>query len=302
MINFNVIKSIESAIMEDLGGTFDITSNFLPASSESGFQIIAKTDMVFCGVEIINAIFNHPTFIFNLDKKPEFNINFNDGQYINSGEIIIKGRANIRFLMQIERVILNYIQHMSGVATATSNFIKKLTDEISNEKNKKILDKENLPFLKTKITDTRKTIPNMRYFQKYAVKCGGGSNHRFGLNDCIMLKDNHIEAFGGIESALTEIFNKKPHYISVIVECDTLEQVEIALKFPCHILLDNMRIEDIIKARILRKNLNKNNIFEASGGVNINNISTYNGLVEYVSIGALTHSFSACDISLDIIR
>ena len=177
--------------------------------------------------------------------------------------------------------MLNLIQHLSGVSTLTQKFVGALNDK------------------KIKILDTRKTLPNLRAIEKYAVLKGGGKNHRFNLSDLILIKDNHIAAAGGISQAI-ELAKKNQQNLKIEVECDTLAQVVEALKSkPDIIMLDNMKIADIKKAIAL---IGKKCQIEISGGVNLQNIKKFAGLkVDFISVGSLTHSAAAADIGLDVI-
>jgi nicotinate-nucleotide pyrophosphorylase (carboxylating) len=181
-----------------------------------------------------------------------------------------------------ERLILNLIQHLSSIATLTNRFVSKLDNN------------------KIKILDTRKTLPNLRFLEKYAVKCGGGFNHRMNLQDQILIKDNHISAGGGIKNLLNKVANKN---ILVEIECDTYQQVSEAVIFlPNIIMLDNMEISEIEKSiKLIRASSPKTQI-EVSGGINIETIKNYRHLdIDFISIGSLTNSCQNVDIGLDFI-
>ena len=199
--------------------------------------------------------------------------------------MILKGTANAAEFLIAERISLNLIQQLSGVATKTAYYMKLLEGT------------------KIKVLDTRKTIPLFRSFQKYAVKCGGGENHRFGLFDMILIKDNHIAAAGSIEKAIKSAILVNKNNLKIEVECESLEQVQSAIKFPIHrIMLDNMSVQNInIATKIIRTSAQKIEI-EVSGGVNLKNISEFKNCdIDFISIGDLTHSISSVDISAKIL-
>lgn len=262
-------------LSEDLGIGGDITSNALIDDNlEVNFKISARNDLVVCGIDIAKWYFKK----FGIN---EFKCDFRDGQKISKGTAIIYGKSNARTLFMLERVILNFMQHLSGVASLTNLFVNETYGT------------------KAIITDTRKTLPGLRMFQKYAVTCGGGKNHRLSLDSTIMIKDNHIAASGGLEQAINKAQSSNHHYAKVIVECDTLEQVEEALKFNTEIiLLDNMSVDMLVNAVKINNN---RAILEASGGVNLGNVKAIaNTGVDYIAIGQLTHSAPAVDIGIDI--
>ncbi|MBU6140490.1 MAG: carboxylating nicotinate-nucleotide diphosphorylase [Proteobacteria bacterium] len=260
----------------------DITSDLtIPKNCLISFEIKTREQIIFCGKEIIEEVF------FQLKKsakfknsKLDFRILVKDGDVLKSEESIARGHGDAKLIFAAERVILNFIQHLSGVATTTREFVTKLA-------NKKI-----------KILDTRKTLPGLRDLEKYAVKVGGGKNHRHNLAEMILIKDNHIVAAGGVSQAI--LAAKKSRTKKIEIECDNFKQVAEAVKSrPDIIMLDNMKVAEIKKcAALIRAHKIK---IEVSGGVNLQNIKKFSDLdIDFISVGALTHSARAVDIGLDL--
>ena len=273
-------KIINDALDEDLSGLGDVTSNLtIPENKKIKFQIVTREKLVLCGVDVVILIFNEVARRFNNNNELKIKRYFIDGKILPKNSIIISGLWNARLVFVAERVALNLIQHLSGIASET----RKYVDLVANKK--------------TKILDTRKTIPNLRILQKYAVKVGGGQNHRMGLYDAVLIKDNHIAAANGIENAV--ILARKAQMI-IEVECDNLDQVEEAINSKADIImLDNMSLMQIKKAVKL---IGKKAKIEVSGGINLKKIKAISKTgVDYISVGALTHSVKAVDIGLDII-
>ncbi len=275
-------KIISAALKEDKA-LRDITSDLtIPARQAVNFEINAREEIIFCGSEVIKETFSQLKKSAKFkDSKLQLIQIIKDGDNVKSGQTIAKGQGDARLIFAAERVVLNLIQHLSGVATQTHKIVKKLN-------NKKI-----------KILDTRKTIPGLRIAQKYAVKVGGGSNHRLDLAEMILIKDNHIAAAGGIEMAIKAA--KKALGKKIEVECDNFKQVVQAVKSsPDIIMLDNMNADEIKKCSAeIRKN--KKIKIEISGGINAQNIDQFSNLdIDFISMGALTHSVRAIDIGLDI--
>jgi nicotinate-nucleotide pyrophosphorylase (carboxylating) len=277
--------TIESALREDR--VFDdITSDLTIGDNNSPikFQINCREDLIFCGnlviTEVIKQLQNSSKFAGQ-----NFNLEFlaKDGDSISKFQNIAQGTADIKIILAGERVILNLIQHLSSIATSTNRYVTELNSN------------------KIKILDTRKTLPNLRYIQKYAVKCGGGYNHRMNLQDRILIKDNHISACGGIKNALQKTLNKN---LSVEIECDSYLQVKEAIEFnPDIIMLDNMSIDEAQKSiNLIRNNSNKT-LIEVSGGINLATIKNYRHLdIDFISVGSLTNSCQVVDIGLDFIK
>ncbi len=274
---------INLALAEDIGSG-DITTDAIVSQNVKGkAYVVAKEDMVLSGIGIFKRVFQLTPS--NGDFK--FKNRFTDGEIVKSGKIIIEMSGNMRSLLTGERTALNFLQRMSGIATLTKKFVDEIAS--ASPRNDKV-----------KIIDTRKTTPNLRILEKYAVRCGGGVNHRFGLYDGILIKDNHIKAAGGITKAVKKIREGAAHHLMKIeVEAKSIKEVGDALKCKADvIMLDNMDIPAIKKAVKL---IDKRALIEVSGGVNLSNVSEIAGTgVDYISIGALTHSARAVDISMEI--
>jgi len=277
-----IARIVEMALAEDCA-LMDVTSDLtIPAKKVISFEINAREQIIFCGTKIILAVFEAlkkaPKF---KDAKLDLKITARDGEATSPAKSIAFGKGDAKLIFAAERVMLNLIQHLSGVATLTQKFVQEL-------ENKKI-----------KILDTRKTMPNLRSLEKYAVLQGGGKNHRFNLSDMILIKDNHIAAAGGVAKAI-EAVRKNSKKLKIEVECDTCEQVAEAIKSrPDIIMLDNMSVGDIKKAI---KIINKKSQIEVSGGVNLKTIKKFSELeIDFISVGSLTHSARAVDIGLDIV-
>ena len=273
-------KIISIALAEDKALN-DITSDLtLPKNHQVFFAIKPRVEIILCGIDVIKICFDELRKSKKFSNaKLKLNFKAKDGDGIKPLKSIADGYGDARLIFAAERVILNLMQHLSGVATSTNNFVKLVKN--------------------TKILDTRKTIPGLRTLEKYAVVVGGGKNHRMNLSDMILIKDNHIAAAGSITKAIlaAKKANKK---LKIEVECDNLKQVEEAVKSsPNIIMLDNMNVDEIKQAK---KIIGKKCQIEISGGINTNNIKDFANLgVDFISIGALTHSAKSVDIGLDII-
>ena len=272
---------IKQALREDIGKG-DITSNLLiPKQHQSRARLLTKENSVIAGLEIFRLVYEV------LDIETDIRFLKTEGQRVSKNSVLGFISGNTRVLLKGERVALNVLQRMSGIATSVSMM-------------KSLLNNKDI-----KIVDTRKTTPNFRMFEKLAVKIGGGENHRFGLYDMILVKDNHIEANGGIESTLKNLRKvKKSPELKIEVEVKNLfefEKVLIAGSGVVDIvMLDNFNIQDVKKA--IKINRDRFNI-EISGGINEKNINKYSKIdgIDYISIGSLTHSVKSIDISLDFI-
>lgn len=277
-------KIINEALNEDLGRIGDITSNFtILENTKIKFKISNREPIILCGAKIGLQIFDEVQKRFKI-KDLKLKTNYKDGDFLKKDSIIIEGSGNAKTVLAAERLVLNLMQHLSGIATQVKEYVNETKGT------------------KAKILDTRKTIPNLRVLQKYAVKSGGGSNHRMALYDGILIKDNHIAAAGSIENAVNIARNglkKMRKKMPIEVECDTLLQVEEALKSKVQIImLDNMNLDQIKKAVKLIDGKAK---IEVSGGVNLKTVGKIAKTgVDYISVGALTHSVKAVDIGLDI--
>lgn len=273
MLDLNLNDLIEKALKEDVG-TGDITTlSTIPADKTITGRFIAKEDGILCGTEVVRAVFDF------VDSNIELNFANKDGDKIAKGDVIATVSGLAQSILTGERLALNLLQHMSGVATRTYEAVEKVKGT------------------KARIADTRKTTPGLRVLEKYAVKCGGGSNHRFNLADGVLIKDNHIEAAGGITAAAEMARRNIPHTLKIEVEIETFEQLEEALAAGADIImLDNMSNEDMKKAVEI---VAGRAITEASGNMGEKDLRAVAETgVDLISIGALTHSVKALDISL----
>lgn len=270
---FYVDDLIKNAIKEDINYV-DISADYLiPETQEDTAYFVSKADGVLCGLDIALRVFEllDPNFTAVCYKK--------DGDEIKKGDRIADLKGKTSLLLKGERTALNLLQHMSGIATATNKAVK-------------IVEGTN-----AQITDTRKTLPGMRALQKYAVTCGGGKNHRFNLSDGAMLKDNHIDAGGGITNAVNALRAKLGHMVKIEVETRDLNEVREALAVGAEIImLDNMTCEMMKEAVEICGGKAK---LEASGGITLETLRAVAETgVDIISIGALTHSVTAFDISM----
>ena len=272
-MKLNADDLILSALKEDITSE-DISTNSVMRHYQLGeVELICKEDGVIAGLEVFKRVFE----LLDADTKVEFTVK--DGDKVKNGQKLGVVRGDIRILLSGERTALNYLQRMSGIATYTRTVADML--EGTN----------------TKLLDTRKTTPGMRIFEKYAVKVGGGYNHRFNLSDGILLKDNHIGAAGGVKQAVTMAKEYAPFVRKIEIEVENLEMVKEALEAGADIImLDNMSIEDMTKAVELCKGKAET---ECSGNVTKENVAKLTCIgVNYISSGALTHSSPILDLSL----
>ena len=274
LLSNQFIKSTcKLALNEDLYPSGDITSDLINNNINKKVKMISNQSGIIGGLEFAKETFKL------IDKKIKFIIKKKEGSYIRKGDIVAIIEGNLKNILIGERVALNFVSHISGIASKTNKFVR-------------------LAGKKTKVCCTRKTIPNLRVLQKYAVKLGGGINHRFNLSDEFLIKDNHLSSEKNFENIIKRaIKNKKRRKITV--EVDNLKQLHkiYGLKFDT-ILLDNMSIQNLKKAVKLVK---KKYTTEASGGVNLNNIKKIASTgVDRISIGMLTQSVSAIDVKLEI--
>lgn len=268
------VKAIIALALEEDIGTSDITTETtIPADAIAHGRFIMKEDSVICGLPVCREVFN------TVDPTIEFTPHINEGDFAKKGDIIAEVSGKARSVLTGERTALNLLQRLSGIAQSTSKAVKSV--EGTN----------------AKITDTRKTTPGLRVLEKYAVRVGGGTNHRFNLSDGILIKDNHITASGGITAAVTAAKKNAPHTLKVEVEVETFEQLEEALNAGADIImLDNMSCENMAKAVEI---INGRAITEASGNMGERDLlEVAKTGVDLISIGALTHTVKAADISL----
>ncbi len=268
---------IRQALLEDLGHGNDVTSeNIIPSDARATAVMHARSRGVIAGVGVAEQVFKmvDPT----LETR----------RYVNSGEAVLKGKeilsiqGSAQSILAAERVALNFISHLSGVASATAQYVEAVKGS------------------KARICCTRKTLPGLRSLQKYAVLAGGGANHRFGLDDAILIKDNHIAIAGGIGPALDNVQTHSGHMMKIEIEVDTLDQLKEVLTHGGAdvVMLDNMDVATLQKAVAM---IDGALITEASGGVTLKNVAEIAATgVDYISIGALTHSVIALDVGLDI--
>ncbi|MDR0659789.1 MAG: carboxylating nicotinate-nucleotide diphosphorylase [Prevotellaceae bacterium] len=268
---------IALAIKEDIGDGDHTFLSCIPPDAKGKMKLLVKQEGILAGVEIAKQVFT------TLDPEVKIEVLLKDGTPIKYGDVAFYVEGRVQSLLQAERLALNLMQHMSGVATQTNQYVKKLEG------------------LKTKVLDTRKTTPGMRALDKLAVKIGGGENHRMGLFDMILLKDNHIDFAGGIENAI----RKAQQYLKNIgrklpieVETRSLDDIRKAMEVGGiqRIMLDNFNLEDTKKAVEL---INGEYETESSGGINFDTIRAYAKCgVDFVSVGALTHQIKSLDLSL----
>lgn len=269
----NIDRYILNALREDITSE-DVTTNAIMRDAVLGqAELICKQDGIICGLLVFQRTFEL------LDDEAVFETSVKDGDFVKNGQVIGVIKGDIRALLSGERTGLNYLQRMSGIATFTNSLVKELAGK------------------KTKLLDTRKTTPNMRPFEKYAVKVGGGTNHRYNLSDGILIKDNHIGAAGSITKAVTMAKEYAPFVRKVEVEVETLEQLDEALAAGADIImLDNMDNDTMREA--VKRVAGKAET-ECSGNVTKERLAEIADIgVDYVSAGALTHSAPIMDISL----
>lgn len=270
---FYIDDIIKTALTEDINYIDSTTDLLIPEDDISEAYFMAKDSGVLAGVEVAARVFKL------LDENIEVKFLFKDGDRVQKGDVIAEFKGNTAAMLKAERTSLNLIQHMSGIATYT----RKCVDLVEGTN--------------ASVTDTRKTLPGLRPLQKYSVVAGGGKNHRYNLTDAAMLKDNHIDAYGGITAAVNALREKAGHMLKIEVEARTLEDVKEALDCKTDvIMLDNMSCEEMKKAVELTAGRAK---LEASGNVTLDTIREIAETgVDIISLGALTHSVKAFDISM----
>ena len=275
-MGLNVDNLILSALREDISSEDVSTNAVMPEKKEGVVELLVKQDGVVCGLSVFERVF------YLLDPSTKCSFSAKDGDDVKKGQKIGEVRGDIRVLLSGERTALNYLQRMSGIATYTRN-VAKLLDGTS-----------------TKLLDTRKTTPNNRIFEKYAVTVGGGHNHRYNLSDGVLLKDNHIGAAGGVRNAVKMAKAYAPFVRKIEVEVENFDMVREAVEAEADIImLDNMENEEMRKSIELIRSAKHRIEIEVSGNVTRENISRLTGLVfDYISSGALTHSSPILDLSI----
>ncbi len=270
---------VEEALREDLGHGDVTTASLVPGNLRGLGLLRAKQDLILCGIQVAEEVFQL------VDEELAFIPLKKDGEEVIKGEVVAEVRGRVSSILQGERVALNFLQHLSGVATYTKKFVEKVKD------------------LPVKIIDTRKTLPGFRVLEKYAVLCGGGANHRFGLSDGVLIKDNHIKACGSVKRALKLAKEKLSHVYRIEIEVKNLEELAEALEAGAEaILLDNMDTRTLREAVRIARQKNPSVLLEASGGVTLENVREIAETgVDLISIGRLTHSAPAVDLNLKIV-
>ncbi|MFS0725045.1 carboxylating nicotinate-nucleotide diphosphorylase [Paenibacillus sp. 1P07SE] len=276
--NEALIVQIQGWLAEDVGSGDISTMTTIPAGSTSRAVIHAKQDGIIAGLPVAEQVFRV------VDKALLFKPLVQEGDFITSGTVIAEVEGSTHSLLTGERLALNLMQRLSGIATKTRSFVDQVSD------------------LPVRLVDTRKTTPGHRMLEKYAVRVGGGANHRFGLYDAVMIKDNHIKGAGGIREAVEAARRRIPHTMKIEVETESFAQIEEALASGADIImLDNMGLDAMANAVSHIRQQAPHVIIEASGGVSLGSVRGIAETgVDVISVGALTYSFDALDISLDL--
>jgi len=282
MINLDELTVfIDRALREDIGEGDHTSLACIPSLNKGKAQLLIKEKGILAGVEVAKKIFHR------FDPFTKTTVFMNDGVKVFPGDVVFTVEGRIISILQCERLVLNVMQHMSGIATQTGQYVEKLART------------------STKLLDTRKTTPGMRLLDKEAVRIGGGGNHRFGLYDMIMIKDNHIDFSGGIEKAIDTVnryLEKRGKMLKIEIEARNLNDVERIIEHGSihRIMFDNFNIENTVKAVEM---VNGHYETESSGNINLNNIRDYALCgVDYVSVGALTHHVNGLDMSMKAIK
>ncbi|MEA2104108.1 MAG: carboxylating nicotinate-nucleotide diphosphorylase [Candidatus Cloacimonadota bacterium] len=265
-------KIIKYALEEDFRYRGDITSQAIFTAEKGEYKLVANDKGILCGSEYFCKVFAI------VDEETRVKFLCHDGDEVFPKNRVADINGKIQSILKAERVALNFLSHLSGIATKTHSFVKRLRGE-------------------TKILDTRKTLPGLREAQKYAVECGGGKNHRMGLYDLVMIKDNHIDGAGSIKKAVQKVKEKWGNKFKIEVETRNLEEVKEALKSGADIIMvDNMKLDEMKKAV---KIIGEKALSEASGNMTVDRIAAVSQIgVNYISVGALTHTVKAFDFSL----
>ena len=250
----------------------DITAQLIPQNEQASAKVITREDCIFCGKDIIIEVFKQ------VDPTVQVSVLVNDGDVVTANSTLFTAKGSARAILTAERTALNFVQTLSGTATTTAHYVKELSGTT------------------TQLLDTRKTIPGLRALQKYAVKCGGGENHRIGLFDAFLIKENHIAACGGINKAIAQAKLNHPSK-PVEVEVESLQELKQAIDAGADIImLDNFSVEQIKQAVILT---NKRAKLEVSGNMTLETLKTYSQAgVDFISSGALTKNLQSIDLSM----
>jgi nicotinate-nucleotide pyrophosphorylase (carboxylating) len=287
-LQHDIKKTVTWALCEDLGvdnaealkNSQDITAELIPAENIAVANIITREDCIICGVAWVNEVFTQLDAIYNTQTNITWFVN--DGESVKANSTLFELSGNARILLTGERSALNFLQSLSGTATLTSTYVKELSET------------------NTKLLDTRKTVPGLRSAQKYAVKCGGGVNHRIGLFDAFLIKENHIAACGGIEKSIETARKNHPNK-TVEVEVESLEELNQALHAGSDIImLDNFNHEMIEQAVKATAEISQGHTkLEVSGNMTIETLRSYaKAGVDFISVGALTKHVNAIDLSM----
>jgi nicotinate-nucleotide pyrophosphorylase (carboxylating) len=274
--NILIEKIVEQALLEDIG-TGDITTESVVHANLKAKGIIKTSeDGIVAGLNIVNLVFK------KLDSEIIFQEKIKDGMKVTRGKVLAEISGSSRTILMGERVALNFLQRMSGIATITFKFCQEVKD------------------FPVRIVDTRKTTPGLRILEKYAIRMGGGYNHRFGLYDAVLIKDNHIAVSGGIKSAVNSVRKQVSHTVKIEVEVENLSQLQDALEMKVDIImLDNMDLDTMEEAVKITKG---KALIEASGGITLEKVRKIAQTgVDLISIGSLTHSVKSLDISMEIV-
>lgn len=269
-------QAVRAALEEDLGRAGDITTQAtIPESARARAVIVARETGVIAGSDIAIAAFRM------MEPSVRFDTHVKDGAHLDAGHVALAVEGPARAILSAERVALNFMGRLSGIASITAQYVKAVSHT------------------NARIVCTRKTTPNLRAFEKYAVRCGGGFNHRFGLDDAILIKDNHIAVAGGVVNALRAAKSFAGHLVKIEIEVDTLDQLDDVINEGADVvLLDNMKPEQLKEAV---RRVDGRMLTEASGGVNLSTVSAIaESGVDMISVGALTHSAKVLDLGLDI--
>lgn len=267
-----VREDVQRALAEDVGSG-DLTAQLIPEASQSSGHILCRDSAILCGCDWVDAVFQQ------LDDSISINWRFGDGDLLGENDIVCELVGNSRALLTGERTALNFLQTLSATATITSLYSEAISGT------------------RARILDTRKTLPGMRQAQKYAVSCGGGRNHRMGLYDAVLIKENHVSAAGSVSAALAQAKSIAGADVDVEIEVENLTELTEALGAGAnHVLLDNFEIEDIVTAVQMNR---RRAILEASGGVSLDNVRDIAKTgVDYISVGELTKNVIAIDFSM----